>query len=119
MKEFAWNSTLRKPRKPMKRTAMKKHRESPAETRFKRAVRERDNYTCQFPGCGYQSKHIDVHHKGKRSLRPDLKLDVDNAICLCREHHERTDRKRQEAISLGLLETETYELAKKREGKAA
>lgn len=112
--------------KPLKRTAMKRSqkplrqkREPPALTRAKRIARERDNYTCQYPGCGYQSKHIDVHHKAKRSQRPDLKFDPNHMICLCRKHHNRTDIKRAEAIALGLLETETYELAKKRERKAA
>lgn len=104
---------------PMKRAAMKVKREPLALTRAKRLARERDNYTCQYPGCGYQSKHIDVHHKGKRSQRPDLKFDPENMICLCRTHHSRTDRHRAEAIKLGLLSTETYELAKKREREAA
>src|SRR5688500_7709737 len=119
MNDYAYNSTLRRPRQPMKRTAIKRssvtlrtRRESSAETKFKKAVRERDDYTCQFTDC--KAKSADVDHKGKRSQRPDLKLDVDNGICLCREHHGWTDHNRAEAIRLGLLATETYELAKKR-----
>lgn len=94
---------------------MKKKREPPALTRAKRIARERDNYTCQYPGCDVQSRHIDVHHKGKRSQRPDLKFDPDNLVCLCRKHHAGTDTKRAEAIAFKLLDTETYELAKKQE----
>jgi predicted restriction endonuclease len=78
--------------------------------RFKREVRERDNCTCQFPGCGYYSKHIDVHHIAKRSQRPDLKFAVNNGICLCRPHHRWTDLNHDEAVRMGLLSVETYEL---------
>src|SRR5690349_23829038 len=70
---------------------LKPKRESPRETRFKREVRERDSYTCQFPGCGHVDKHIDVHHKAKRSQRPDLRFEVSNGLCLCRKHHDWTD----------------------------
>lgn len=108
-------------RKPMarRRKPMKKHREPPALTRWKREVRERDSYTCQFPECGHQSKRIDVHHIAKRSQRPDLKFVVSNGICLCRAHHDWTDRNHDEAVRRGLLNTESYELAKKQEREAA
>lgn len=88
-------------------------RETPAEKRFKREVRERDNFTCQFPGCDYRSKSIDVHHKAKRSQRPDLKLTVANGVCLCRQHHDWTDYNHSEAAEKGLLDLTTYELARK------
>jgi predicted restriction endonuclease len=101
------------------RPTLKKHRESPAETKFKRAVRIRDDYRCQFPGCDVQSKRIDVHHVAKRSQRPDLKFEVSNGICLCREHHDWTDHNHDKAVSMGLLSTDSYELAKKKEREAA
>lgn len=129
-----WNSTIKiKPgsrlkrskierSKPMKRsrfrrapgtarTTLKSRPESPQMRRFKREVRERDNYTCQFPKCGYYSKHIDVHHIAKRSQRPDLKFESSNAVCLCREHHRWTDTHHDEAVRMGLLSIESYELA--------
>lgn len=92
---------------------LKVRRESPRMIRFKREVRERDNYTCQFPGCGHYDKHIDVHHKAKRSQRPDLKHDVSNGICLCRKHHTWTDHNHDKAVELGLLDVTSYELARK------
>lgn len=92
---------------------LKTTRETPAMARLKRTVRERDNFTCQYPGCGYYSKHIDVHHIAKRSQRPDLKFEPSNAICLCRKHHAWTDVNHDEAVSMGLLSTETYEAAQK------
>lgn len=125
-----WNSTFEvkrrtplRSRKPMKRgksllrsrTSIKKKREPPALIKVKRQVRERDDNTCQFPKCGKQYKSIDVHHVAKTSQRPDLKLDPSNMICLCRQHHNWTDRNHDEAVKLGLLSTDSYELAKKQE----
>lgn len=103
----------------LERSPMKKKREPPALTKAKRQVRKRDNYTCRFPGCGRQGRSIDVHHVAKISQRPDLKFDPDNMICLCRVHHDWTDHNRAEAIRLGLLSDESYELAKKQEREAA
>lgn len=134
-----WNSTIRikegakrlRSKSSMKRSGFKRvhgttrtlkpKRESPAMRRFKREVRERDNYTCQFPDpkCDRSSKSIDVHHIAKRSQRPDLKHEVSNGICLCREHHSWLDDHYHEAVRIGLLNLEKYELAKKRERKAA
>lgn len=111
--------------KPMKRSAMKrsgpiqKKREPPALIKVKRQVRQRDNYTCRFQGCGKQYKSIDVHHVAKISQRPDLKFDPNNMICLCRQHHNWTDRNHDKAVEMGLLSVESYELAKKQERRAA
>ena len=129
MNDLTYTTHSSKPRKQIQRRAMKRggfkrvpgtarkvlkaKRESPAQLRFKREVRERDNYTCQFPSCGVYDLHIDVHHIAKRSQRPDLKLTVSNAVCLCRKHHSWTDTNHDEAVRLGLLSTESYELAQK------
>lgn len=87
--------------------------ESPKLRKFRREVRERDNYTCQYPGCDRHSKRIDVHHKAKRSQRPDLKFTVSNGICLCRQHHDWTDFNHDKAADIGLRDLTTYELARK------
>jgi hypothetical protein len=102
------------------------------------AVKERDGNKCQWPGFSYEmvlsfpvgftietrlaispcatgDTRIDAHHKAKRSQRPDLKYDVDNGISLCRTHHDWTDYHHDEAVKLGLLSTETYELAHKKQ----
>lgn len=96
---------------------MKRSRHSLQESRWSKAVRERDNNTCQFPSCGKQGKSLDTHHIAMRSLRPDLRFDVHNGITLCRPHHSWVSRvgNRDEAVAMGLLNLTTYELAKKQE----
>ena len=118
---YRFNSTFRqKEYKPLKRSTWKRvpgtarktlkaKPESPRMKRFKAVVRERDNFTCQFPGCNVQANDIDVHHIAKRSQRPDLKFETSNAVCLCRLHHSWLDLNHDEAVSMGLLSTEAYE----------
>ena len=106
-------SAMKRATKPMKKIGRRGKRESPKLIKWRREVRERDDSTCQYPGCGRRVKHIDVHHIAKRTERPDLKFTISNGVCLCREHHDWTDTHLQEAIAVGLRNTESYELAKK------
>lgn len=106
-------------RKPMNKIGRRGKRDSPKLIKWRREVRQRDNYTCQYPGCDRRSKRIDVHHIAKKSQRPDLKFTVSNGVCLCREHHDWTDTHLQQAIAICLRNTDSYELAKKQEREAA
>jgi thymidylate synthase (FAD) len=47
----------------------------------------RDNYQCQL--CGIVSKQLDAHHILPIWARPDLALDMDNLVTLCRPCHKR------------------------------
>jgi 5-methylcytosine-specific restriction endonuclease McrA len=105
-------------RKAQRVYGLKSKGDSPAMTKVKAQARERYGYTCQYPGCGYYDKHIDVHHICKRSQRPDLKLELSNLICLCRPHHGWTDLNHDEAVSMGLLNLDTYEKAQKERAAA-
>lgn len=105
---------LSPPKRKMKRT-----RHGLAESRWSREVRERDNYTCQFPDCFKSYPSIDTHHIAPRSLRPDKKFLLENGVALCRPHHQHVHRNKDEAIGLGLLNLETYELARKQKEKVA
>lgn len=96
---------------------MKRTRHGLQESRWSREVRERDSYTCQYPGCGKQGKSLDTHHIALRSLRPDLRFVVSNGLTLCRQHHNWVHANRDEAVALGLLNLTSYEKAMK--GKAA
>lgn len=52
---------------------------------WRKAVYERDNYTCQC--CGSKSKRINAHHIKNYATNPDLRYDVTNGITLCEECH--------------------------------
>lgn len=100
-------------RKPGKRLRAKVDSKLAA---WSKAIKERDVY-CQWPHCWRigPSIAIDAHHKAMRSQRPDLKYELSNGIVLCRFHHTFThsEEGRDEAVSLGILNLESYELAMK------
>lgn len=92
---------------------------------FRKAVRDRDGNTCQFPGCGVQEVNtqeegsvIDVHHIATRKRRPDLIYVVANGVCLCNvktytNHHGWVHLNPLKAVEMGLLSDRTRELAEK------
>jgi len=55
-----------------------------AEQRWKLAVLEAYNWTCQ--NCG-TVKHLDAAHIESKGRRPDLALDPANGVTLCRNCH--------------------------------
>lgn len=57
---------------------------------WRMSVFERDWFTCQYPGCGYKGKDIQAHHIKKAKEHPELLLEKDNGITLCKEHHNKT-----------------------------
>lgn len=88
-------------------------RVDPRERKWRKEVLTRDEKRCQFPGCQVVSPNNDAHHVAKRSQRPDIKWDVANGKTLCREHHSWIDSNHDEAVAIGLLDTTSYELARK------
>lgn len=75
------------------------------------AVRKRDNWRCQFPGCR-EERALDAHHRWSRKQRPDLKYDVEAGITLCRKHHEIVHANRAVGVALGFVMLDRYELAR-------
>lgn len=57
---------------------------------WRMSVFERDWFTCQYPGCGYKGKDIQAHHIKRAKEHPELLLEKDNGITLCKEHHNKT-----------------------------
>jgi predicted restriction endonuclease len=57
-----------------------------ADTRWKLAVLELDDYTCQMPGCGANT-NLDAAHIIPRRFKA-TRYDPANGITLCRTHHE-------------------------------
>lgn len=100
-----------KQRKPMARSRMKGSdaEKRQADKEWADAVKERDDWTCQKPGCGKKDFDNHAHHIAPRSQRPDLKYELSNGKTLCFEHHDWVHANPIEAARLGLLSTEKYE----------
>ncbi len=59
----------------------------PGYKEWRREVYKRDNFQCQV--CGYnKSGALEAHHKKPRNKYPELLLDVDNGITLCKKCHK-------------------------------
>lgn len=86
-----------------------KMRNKQAWAQKSRQIRADANYLCEV--CkdkgAYVYKDLSVHHIEKLKDRPDLWLDDDNLICLCKDHHRLAEAG---LIDKGYL----HDLAKKR-----
>lgn len=91
------------PRKPDRvyKTGTKesKFRSTNAWTRKSIHIRDRDHYLCQAclhnldgQGVRYTTDRLEVHHIKPIEQYYDGRLDDDNLITLCREHHEMAER---------------------------
>ena len=108
----AWNKGLSSPFKGQKRSdevkekikkGIAKHydkvgRKTPASelkrksskwAEWRKAVFERDNYTCQ--DCGQVGGILHPHHKKQVALHPELIYVVSNGETLCKDCHRKTD----------------------------
>ena len=56
-------------------------------TEWTQLVIMRDDFTCQYPGCG-QNHNLDAAHIISRRANRDLALFVPNGVTLCRLHHD-------------------------------
>lgn len=57
--------------------------------RWRKAVFERDNYTCQ--ACGQIGGALNAHHVKSYKNHPELRESVSNGLTLCVECHKKTD----------------------------
>lgn len=60
---------------------------------WRKAVYERDNYTCQY--CGERGCKLNAHHIKSYAYYHDLRLDIGNGITLCVPCHKSIHRKRE------------------------
>ena len=56
-------------------------------TEWMELVIMRDDFTCQYPGCG-QNHNLDAAHIISRRANRGLALFVPNGVTLCRVHHD-------------------------------
>ena len=66
---------------------MRRNFEDPLYKKWRKAVYQRDNHTCQWPGCNNR-KRLNAHHIKTWSNYPALRFLVDNGITLCYYHHK-------------------------------
>jgi len=85
---------------------------------WRRYVFARDDYQCQL--CGAKKVKIEAHHILPKRKRPDLTLDKNNGITLCKEcHHGIISNKEDKfvyAFSL-IVQMNTYRYTRREEDK--
>jgi hypothetical protein len=72
----------------------RKERNSLQARMWKRAVWERDNWTCQCCGDRSGNGHtvfLEAHHIKTWCLYPELRYEVTNGITMCKHCHKKTD----------------------------
>lgn len=64
-------------------------RKSPEAVNWRKAVFERDNYTCQI--CGQIGGRLEADHMKAFSRYPELRFELSNGRTLCKPCHYKTD----------------------------
>lgn len=77
------------PPKPYQGKHTSKPRNGHRTRQWRKAVKERDNFTCQDCGATKSSKMLAVHHIKPFALYPELAHEVSNGLTLCYECHEK------------------------------
>lgn len=109
-----------KKRKKIKGVVRKKTLQSnrnyldPVYKKWRRDVKVRDGYKCQWPGCLSKSR-LEVHHIKTWSSAPALRFHIANGITLCNKCHARIRGKERqyEAFFLKILEWQALSKIKK------
>lgn len=60
--------------------------EDPQHKKWAKAVKEKDNFTCQI--CNKQGVYLNSHHIYSWDKYVDLRFIVNNGITLCQYHHD-------------------------------
>lgn len=65
-------------------------RRTPEYIKWRKAVYERDDYTCQI--CGKRGGTLNAHHIKHFAKNKDLRTDINNGITLCEDCHKAIHR---------------------------
>lgn len=87
---------------------------NPEYVKWRRLVRERDDFQCQWPGCSSKSR-LQVHHIKTWGAYPGLRYDISNGITLCRQCHDMIKGKERdyETLFIKILEWQMLDKIKK------
>lgn len=65
-------------------------------------IYQRDQFTCQFPGCKQKKEKINAHHIKTWAKYPELRFSIENGITLCVKCHKRVTWKEEQYEKLFL-----------------
>jgi 5-methylcytosine-specific restriction endonuclease McrA len=88
---FAWKGGISFKRRDLR---------NPAYVQWRLSIFQRDNFTCQMPGCGIRGGKLESHHIKSWSKYPDLRFEITNGITLCRECHRKTKSREEKVCHL-------------------
>lgn len=75
--------------------------EDPRYKKWRKDIKERDGYKCQWPFC-QSNKKLQAHHIKSWSKYPNARFLLNNGITLCQRHHKLVFRKEEQYASLFL-----------------
>ena len=61
---------------------------------WRKSIFNRDQYTCKE--CGQKGGELNAHHLKRFSTHPELRLDLENGITLCKQCHKQEHRKSED-----------------------
>lgn len=78
--------------------------DDPQYKKWRLSVYRRDNFCCQFPGCGKKGKFakLQAHHIKRWADFPELRFQLTNGVTLCKMCHKRIEGQEQNYESLFL-----------------